>query len=152
MYIYICKYMHTFIFLQALGSSQLPSRHVYIYIYVYILQIETRSPNGRLALQPLTVQNRSTEERTAGRRRVKISAASGTTAVAARHPAVLLIVVTFYRDVKHQSPSIPNVLSMMVGIYVYIYIYMLSLSFCPLLFLLFWSIWGYFNSTYPLVN
>jgi hypothetical protein len=128
MYIYICKYMHTFIFLQALGSSQLPSRHVYIYIYVYILQIETRSPNGRLALQPLTVQNRSTEERTAGRRRVKISAASGTTAVAARHPAVLLIVVTFYRDVKHQSPSIPNVLSMMVGIYIYIHVIFIVLS------------------------
>ena len=120
--------MHTFIFLQALGSSQLPSRHVYIYIYVYILQIETRSPNGRLALQPLTVQNRSTEERTAGRRRVKISAASGTTAVAARHPAVLLIVVTFYRDVKHQSPSIPNVLSMMVGIYIYIHVIFIVLS------------------------
>jgi hypothetical protein len=120
--------MHTFIFLQALGSSQLPSRHVYIYIYVYILQIETRSPNGRLALQPLTVQNRSSDERTAGRRRVKISAASGTTAVAARHPAVLLIVVTFYRDVKHQSPSIPNVLSMMVGIYIYIHVIFIVLS------------------------
>ena len=47
----------------------------------------------------------------------------GPRAVAARHPAVLMIVVTFYRDVKHQSPSIPNVLSMMVGTYIYIYIY-----------------------------
>jgi hypothetical protein len=59
---------------------------------------------------------------------VKISAASGTTAVAARHPAVLLIVVTFYRDAKHQSPSIPNVLSMMVGIYIYIHVIFIVLS------------------------
>ena len=128
MYIYVNICIHLFSSRHSGALSCLAGMYTYIYIYVYILQIETRSPNGRLALQPLTVQNRSTEERTAGRRRVKISAASGTTAVAARHPAVLLIVVTFYRDVKHQSPSIPNVLSMMVGIYIYIHVIFIVLS------------------------